>query len=119
MSEYRKLTDFEVRLFGIRNTENAFDKKCRNVAIKYYKNPYMIERIVSSEYNDNTYDNRFTAMYVYDKDGNELTPSKEQIVNAQREIDEIEFYMNNTYDYQEPSSFILVDHKIPDLYIKI
>ena len=119
MNEYRKLTELEMKSYGIVVKDSIFDRMCRNVAIKYYKNPYLIERIISSEYNDSTYDNRFTRMHVYDKSGNELTPSKEQRIDCRKEISQIEYNMYQTEEPQEPSSFILVDDKIPDLYIKI
>lgn len=49
----------------------------REFAKKYYpNNANKMVIVINSEYNDNSYDNSFSYILVYDKDGNELVPNK-------------------------------------------
>lgn len=119
MDKFRKLTDEEMKHYGVVERTNKFGDKCRDIAIKYFKSSHLIELVYSSEYNNNDYTNSILGMYVYDINGDELSPGKDHRAEARQEIANLVIPERITGDQIQLNEFILVDSKIPELYIKI
>jgi hypothetical protein len=124
MENYRKLTEQELSKFGIKTFVNDSSSKLHNSYREFVKRYYpanadLIEVIVHSEYNDNTYDNGVQMVVVYDSNGDEITPNKKTASECRQNMASIG--IGNNYSTNEPieSFFIHMTPKVPQLYVKI
>lgn len=120
---YRKVTKQELEALGFVFPTNKY-KDHIEFARKYYpKEATSLVIGVSSEYNDNTYDNRLSYIVVYNKDGNELPPLKETAKECRQSWFDLSIPGMGSYGYESPEPVddivIPLTDSIPELYIKI
>jgi hypothetical protein len=119
--QYKKLTKAELRSYGIDLSEAKTESDI--CLIKFVKQYYptsasIIEVVVDSEYNDESYDNTLKYVVVYDKNGDELVPLKESREKCREALSNI--YLDESNSNECVSSyFIRMNGEIPDLYVKI
>jgi hypothetical protein len=109
---YRKLSTEELRSFGI-NTSDKYKQIIDHVK-KYYPNTAnRALLLLDSEYDDEYYNNKVKTILVFDKEGNELVPTKGKSLEA-RNIPYIGD-LEQTNQYLED---IVVYLDVPELYVK-
>ena len=120
---YRKLTEHELNVLGISRAVveqkiPSHDQFRKFVKTYYPKEAALTEVILSSEYNDNTYDNRIQMVVVYNGAGDELTPNKDVARECRSQMRNLE--MDGNYSTNDPmeSFFVQMNPKFPDLYVK-
>jgi hypothetical protein len=120
---YRKLTEHELNVLGINRTvveqKTPSHKRFRDfVGIYYPKEAALTEVVLSSEYNDNTYDNRIQMVVVYNGSGDELTPNKDTARECRTNMRMLDMGGNYSTNDQMESFFVQMKPKFPDLYVK-
>ena len=127
MNTYRRATLQDLAKIGyVPNTEKYY--KHMAFAKKYYPpEATTMVIVVHSEYNDNTYDNSFQYIIVYDKDGNELPPLKKTAKECREQWNIHNLPIPNTRDghygaseSDEPLDDVVIPLTIdvPEFYIK-
>jgi len=121
---YRKLTERDLEILGIKETaskqtSDSYDHYREFVKKFYPKEAALAEVIVSSEYNDSTYDNSIQMVVVYNEHGDELVPNKSTARECRSEMTDL-CLPRGEYDSSEPkeSFFVQLSPKFPDLYVK-
>lgn len=119
------MTEKELETLGIKaqvNKQNSDSyNHYRNFAKTYYpSSAALVEVIVDSEYNDNTYDNEIQMVVVYDGNGDELVPNKSTAKQCRADM-RLLGMPGGRYDSRDPeeSFFVQMDPKFPDLYVKV
>jgi hypothetical protein len=120
-NNYRKVTRVELEAIGFVFPTDKY-KEHITFARKYYpKEATSIVIVINSEYNDNTYDNRFSYLLAYNKNGDELPPLKETAKECRQKWFNLSIPgMINGYESNEHIENIVIplSDSIPDLYIK-
>ena len=123
---YRKLTEEELKRYGINMNFNAQYTPHINFAKKYYPtSAKTMVLCVHSEYNDSTYDNNVKYVIVYDEDGDELPPLRATAKECREAWSSLPIPGTSTGHYGDCESdeyledvVIHLNANIPDLYIK-
>lgn len=120
---YRKLTEHELNVLGINRAvveqKTPSHKQFRDFVKLYYpKEAALAEVVLSSEYNDNTYDNRIQMVVVYNGAGDELTPNKDKARECRTNMRMLDMGGNYSTNEQVDSFFVQMNPKFPDLYVK-
>lgn len=125
MENFRKLTDLELDKYGVTrsmsDSSSSLHKSYREFVKTYYPpSAELIEVVVDSEYNDNTYVNNVRMVVVFDKHGDEIVPNKKTAKECRSNMTSIGVG-NRSYDTPEPveSFYVHMTPTIPDLYVKI
>ena len=120
MTEYRQLSEQELKLMGI---NLGCPTKLKTWVKKYYHtSANKILVILNLEYNDSSYDYRGCTILVFDNDGNELIPAKGNSIEARIAINN--FYASDfglsdeIYDLPEQSQLIYYLNT-PELFVKV
>lgn len=121
--DFKKLNNLELKEL-YRNLQGYFgvDEKYQplvNLINKYFKNPASLLISVDSEYNDNTYDNKFVGVYVYDSKDVEIPLSRESRERFSIEVQDV--HVSIPHETNEPlEDFVIyINKELPDLYIKV
>jgi hypothetical protein len=127
MEKYRKLTETELTTYGITKTlavsKSDLHTSYRNFVKKYYDgSAVLVEVVVHSEFNDNTYDNDVRMVVVYDAFGDEVVPRKDTAKQCRAEMVSLRLGGGpESYESREPaeSFFVQMNPTLPELYVKV
>lgn len=84
---------------------------------RYFKNAHSIFISVDSEYNDQNYDNRLNAIYVYDENGVECGLTRDEREKFTIETSNLDLGVTET-DGPMEDIILYVNDTLPEVYVK-
>jgi hypothetical protein len=116
---YKKLNEDELRVLH-RNLKGYFEKEQHadivKLVSKYYAEPFSVLVTVSSEYNDEDYDNCVESITVYDAQDIEIPLSKKNKTEFLEEARDIQVVENTPEQLED--FVVYISSKLPEVYVK-